>query len=94
MIQCVDYEDILFPYAKVFILNGKFGEGYIISPNDINTIKLINLKYPPLKSWFENGCIKLYSMEGQYYTEIPKLISWDVINKWGTDGAYINHWQK
>jgi len=94
MIQCVDYEDTLFSYAKVFILNGEFGEGYIISPNNINIVKPINLKYPPLKTWFEDGCIKLYSMDGQYLIEIPNSISWDVIDMWGCFGAYISHWKK
>ena len=92
MIQCVDYEDILFSYAKIFILHGEFGKGYIISPRDINMIKEIHLYHPPLKTWFEDGSIKLYSMYGQELKEISKYTRWDVITEWCENGAYIDFW--
>ena len=94
MLKCVDYNDTIFKEPIIFIENGLYGEGYIISARDKNIIVNINLNYPELKTWFEDGCVKIFSMNGKQLYEIPKYMHWNVIQGWAGIGANIDFWLK
>ncbi len=94
MLQCIEYEDTIFTEARIFVQHGQFGKAYIISPRDVNMIKEINVSFPLLQSWFENGCVKLYSMNAEDIYAIPKHMPWNLIQGWCSIGAHMDFWHK
>jgi hypothetical protein len=92
MLKCIDYEDTLFIEPQIFLMHGQFGKGYVVSPQNISVIKEVNIDSPAFKSWLEDRCIKLFSMDGDYLFEIPKHMPWNLIEGWCKAGAYIDFW--
>jgi hypothetical protein len=92
MLKCIDYEDTLFKEPRVFLIHGLSGKGCVISPTNISVIKDIDISFPSMQTWFEDGCIKLFSMNGEFIYEIERHIPWNLIEGWCKAGAHIDFW--